>query len=426
MSISIYGEIALDWLVGQNSKIEFRRGGAGLYAALCTSRLGMKTDLLTVLGPDINEYYLSVWNSIGISLEYAKKDENYSIPRYLTTGFENYAKKVSRPMSEIKYKYKYSPNLPLDSEGLLLFPMNHSIPESICVDAKKRNIPIFLDPKPNKESISDAKRLLKYVDVLLVNEEELLLISNKKNTSEAIEVLLNEGPKYIVVKRGVKGCIVAEKGKSKHIIPAYRSEAICTLGSGDAFGGALAATFIETGDMKYSVKFASCMAACFIEQFEVEYIPNKKAIEHYMVNRETLDCGLSKELKIYLAGPFFSQLELSWIEYVSEFLRNSGLEILSPSEENGFINPDMSLNDRKRIFHSDLELLQKADIVVALIDNNDPGTNFEIGYAFSKGKPVIGLKTSKGQLNNMILFGCSRICNTIDEVISEVHKYGTK
>lgn len=426
MSICIYGEVALDWLISKDGIINSRKGGAGLYAALSAARLGKKVEFLTVLGPEIDEYHISVWSDMGVSFKYSKNDENYCIPKYLVTGFENYGKKVSRPMSEIRYNYEYVPDIPAESKGILLFPINHSIQKNVCIKANKNKKIIFLDPKLNKDSLSDARELLEYVDVLLVNEEELLLLSYKDDVKEAIEILLKQGPKYIVVKRGIKGCIMAKRDREPLIIPSYKSNAVCTLGSGDVFDGALVSTFIDTEDMEYSIKLASCMAARFIQSFETEDIPTKKAIESYMERIETINYSSLKDIIIYLAGPFFSKQELTWANYIQESLEGCGLRVLSPSKQNGIIDENTTLDERQSIFIADLELIQKSDIVVALLDHNDSGTNFEIGYAYSNGKPIIALQTSNDELNNMIKNGCNVICNTVEEVIFEVYKYATE
>lgn len=426
MSICIYGEVASDWLVSRNGSISLRMGGAGLYAALSAARLGKKVDLFTVLNPEIDKYYLSVWSDIGVSFEHAKIDKDYVHPNYIVTGFENCCKKVSRPIYTQKYDNEYFPSLPVDSEAILLFPIGHSIPRRLCEEAKNRNNIVFLDPKPNEESIEDARKVLSYVDVLLVNEEELLLLSAKKNLVEAIESLFEKGPRCIVVKRGIKGCIVAQKNKKSQFIPSYKSNAVCTLGSGDAFGGALVSTYVETGNMEYSAKFASCMVACFIESFDAERIPNKNAVEFYMKDREIVDFISTKEVTIYLAGPFFSQQELNWVNYIHGFLESCGFKILSPSKENGIINVNTGSDVKKDVFLSDLKLLDKSDLVVALLDHSDTGTSFEIGYAYSNNIPVLGLKTSKSSLNNMIEYSCDIICSSVEELITEVYKYARR
>ena len=42
-------------------------------------------------------------------------------------------------------------------------------------------------------------------------------------------------------------------------------------------------------------------------------------------------------------------------------------------------------------FREGWEALERADAVFALLDGLDPGTLFEVGYARSRGKPVVGL-----------------------------------
>jgi len=47
------------------------------------------------------------------------------------------------------------------------------------------------------------------------------------------------------------------------------------------------------------------------------------------------------------------------------------------------------------IFMSDKSLLERADIVIAVLDGPDvdSGTAWEIGYAYARGKPIIGVRT---------------------------------
>ncbi len=159
MGICIYGEIALDFLVSEKGSISSRMGGAGgLYAALSAARLGgEKVDFLTLVGPQVEEYSLSIWNQIGVSFKHAKIDKNYVHPNYLVTGFENYRKKVSIPMTSIKHDIRYFPDLPTDSDAILIFPIGHSLPRKLCIAAKNEDKILFLDPKPNEKSIEDTR-----------------------------------------------------------------------------------------------------------------------------------------------------------------------------------------------------------------------------------------------------------------------------
>jgi sugar/nucleoside kinase (ribokinase family) len=420
MSLAIYGELGVDILLDKNASFTTRFGGAGLYAAIVAARLGMKTDFLTVYGPEVDKYRLDFWEEIGVVTKNARYEENYILPKYLVTGYKAYERKISTPMADIRIGVKYSPEIDSDCEGLLLFPIDHSFPESLCIQAREREIPIFLDPKPNIKSIEMAREIMKYTTVLLVNEEEAMLLSNTTCVRDSIDKLKGMGPRYIIIKRAHKGCILIDGDDIKEF-HAYKSNVKCTLGSGDAFGGALAATFIETQDIEYSVQIGNCVAANFIENEEIETVIDKDGVEKDLSRREKLHVSESS-IRVYLAGPFFNDQEVQWVQRVENKLDGAGLQVLSPMKENGIITGDMTIEHRLKIFESDIALLNKSDVVVALLDHDDPGTCFEIGHAYSLGIPVYGLKTLMDNLNNMIRFGCKGIFDDVEELIKVIYE----
>lgn len=421
MPICIYGELGFDWLINSdNMSINYRLGGAGLYASLAAAKQGTNVNFMTVYGQELNEYCISGWEALGISFEYAYFNPAYSLPKYIVTGFQRFGHKVSRPLTEVKLSLDYIPSLPEDCEGLLVFPVNHSLPKCLCETAYRNGIPIILDPKPNENSIEDAREVLHFIDILLVNEEEVKKLAQKSNISDAVDWVKAFGVNKIIVKRGIRGCIVYDK-ENIFKVEAYNSNAVCTLGSGDVFAGALLATYLRTKDLKYSATLASCVAADFIERLQPESVMNRVAAEHEMSLRKKISVPDTSDKSIYLAGPFFSMQEKAWVEKVCLILREAGFRVLSPSEENGIIRDDLSWEQRKIVFDADIRLLEQADFVVALLDHNDAGTYFEIGYAYKKGIPIYGLHTSQSKQNNMILFGCNKICKSTEELLGELY-----
>ena len=96
-------------------------------------------------------------------------------------------------------------------------------------------------------------------------------------------------------------------------------------------------------------------------------------------------------MKIYLAGPdVFRPDALAWAESARESCRRHGFEpLLSVNLEE--IDPD-------RIFQMNIDLIRKAQIVVANLDpfrgsEPDSGTAFELGYALALGKKIYGYVT---------------------------------
>jgi nucleoside 2-deoxyribosyltransferase len=98
--------------------------------------------------------------------------------------------------------------------------------------------------------------------------------------------------------------------------------------------------------------------------------------------------------KIYLAGALFTSAERSWNERLAGALRKEGFDVVLPQEE---ASKHVSVEgvDLAGIFATCLEGIRSANVVVAIFDgvDVDSGTAFECGYAYSKGIPIVGLRT---------------------------------
>ena len=96
-------------------------------------------------------------------------------------------------------------------------------------------------------------------------------------------------------------------------------------------------------------------------------------------------------MKIYLAGPDVFRPDVAeWAETARELCRRYGFEPLLPVDHTE-TQPD-------KIFQSNIDLIRKAQIVVANLDpfrgpEPDSGTAFELGYALALGKKVCGYVT---------------------------------
>jgi len=138
-------------------------------------------------------------------------------------------------------------------------------------------------------------------------------------------------------------------------------------------------------------------------------------------------------MKVFIAGPLFSQAEREYNLKVDEGLREQGFETFLPQRDAGKLD-ELLIKEGERayrtIFERDLKGLDWADVVVAILDGTDvdSGTAFEVGYSFANGKPVVGLKTDMRvfakdeELNNMLTQGIRALARNLDEVVSELRK----
>lgn len=93
-------------------------------------------------------------------------------------------------------------------------------------------------------------------------------------------------------------------------------------------------------------------------------------------------------MKIYWAGPLFSEAEKWFNEDLAGRLEREGFQVYLPQRDT---EQNQTPND---VFHADKAGIDWSDAVVAVCDGPDvdSGTAWEMGYAYDK-KPVIALRT---------------------------------
>lgn len=135
-------------------------------------------------------------------------------------------------------------------------------------------------------------------------------------------------------------------------------------------------------------------------------------------------------MKIYWAGPLFSQAELEFNEKAVKKLEDEGFEVYLPQRDTPQELPSYY------VFKYDKEGVDWADIVVGVCDgaDMDSGTAWEIGYAYGTGKPIIALRTDfrglecyentlSGKFNLMISQSVNFIVESVEEVITKLSKF---
>ncbi|HOV52479.1 MAG TPA: nucleoside 2-deoxyribosyltransferase [Methanothrix sp.] len=132
------------------------------------------------------------------------------------------------------------------------------------------------------------------------------------------------------------------------------------------------------------------------------------------------------EHKIYLSGPLFSQGEIAWAKNVLALLkRRLDCEIIWPHE--------IASGSMEQIFRANLNALDECDIMVAILDGSqvDDGTAWEVGYFFSQGKKILGIRTDlrragefeKSKVNLMVECSCMCVAADLDQLCLELEMH---
>jgi len=106
---------------------------------------------------------------------------------------------------------------------------------------------------------------------------------------------------------------------------------------------------------------------------------------------------------VYLASGWFNENQLQRVTTLEKILKTKRLCVYSPRLNQQTINEEFSPQWRIEVFQSNIYHIQNADIVVAIYDEEDPGTMMEVGYAFAIGKPVVLIVFQPQAINLMLV-----------------------
>lgn len=105
-------------------------------------------------------------------------------------------------------------------------------------------------------------------------------------------------------------------------------------------------------------------------------------------------------MNIYFAAPLFAKSDLLYNAEIANQIRATYPQVtIYLPQENAAINDKSAYADSTMIAQADTEKVLESDLMIALLDGLtiDPGVASEIGVAYAKGIPVLGLYTDSRQ-----------------------------
>ncbi|MGB9940741.1 nucleoside 2-deoxyribosyltransferase [Methanosarcina sp.] len=139
---------------------------------------------------------------------------------------------------------------------------------------------------------------------------------------------------------------------------------------------------------------------------------------------------MNRKKRIYLAGPLFSHAELEYNCKLRDSLLKKGFSVFLPQEDAEDTTNERERQNQECIFKKCVGGMDGSDLVVAVLDgvDVDSGTAWEIGYAYAKEKPVIGLRTdfrslSDGIVNLMVEMSIIDLARDEEELLKILEKF---
>lgn len=273
MSVLVVGSVALDSVTTPQGECFEGLGGSATYFSLAAIHL-TPVNVVAVIGDDFPESYLSLLASHGINL-----DGLQVMPGRTFRWAGSYSGSMNEAntlKTELNVFQGFNPVLPesyRQSEWIFLGNIDPDLQRKVLtqIDGKRM---VALDTmnywiSGHRNSLLQT---LKSVDVAIINETELKLLTGDHNVPRAAAEMRKMGPRSIVIKRGEYGCILFHDDEW-FFVPAYpETSVIDPTGAGDSFAGGFMGALARLGttdfsSLKRAVIYGSVMASFNITSF---------------------------------------------------------------------------------------------------------------------------------------------------------------
>jgi len=276
MSLIVVGSMAFDAIETPFGKSDKIIGGAATYIAWSASNFTRPVKQISVVGGDFPKEELAVLEARGVIMEGVQVKENEK--SFFWSG-RYHLDMNSRDTLETQLNVlgSFRPVVPdsyQDCEFLMLGNLLPSVQLSVISQLKDKPKLVVLDTMNfwMDTAMADLEKVLKKVDVLLVNDAEARQLSGQYSLVSAAKSIMEMGPKYLIIKKGEHGALLFNEDKV-FFAPALPLEVVFDpTGAGDTFAGGFIGHLARTKDisfenMKSAIIVGSAMASFCVEKF---------------------------------------------------------------------------------------------------------------------------------------------------------------
>jgi sugar/nucleoside kinase (ribokinase family) len=248
MAILVVGSVAFDSIETPHGKVDHCLGGAATHFALAASYF---TDVrvIAVVGEDFLPKHEAVFKARGIDIQGIERAPGLSF--HWTGAYAGTLSEAQTLGTDLNVFEKFEPKIPdayLDTEYLFLANIDPVLQARVRSQMPK--VRMVCGDTMNywiKDHAANLAKVLRELDVLLINDGEARMLSGEQNPVRAAEAVLAMGPKSLVVKHGEYGAtsFFGERSffGSASVPRPFRApalplaEVVDPTGAGDSFAG---------------------------------------------------------------------------------------------------------------------------------------------------------------------------------------------
>jgi sugar/nucleoside kinase (ribokinase family) len=276
MSLISVGTMAFDAIETPFGKTDQIIGGSATYVAYAASNFIKPVQQISIVGYDFPEEEMKALKDRGVQMEGVeivpdKKSFFWKGKYHMDMNSRDTL------VTDLNVLADFNPVIPESYQGAEFLMLGNLMPKlqlSVIEQLRERPKLIVMDTMNfwMDSAMEDLEKLLKRVDVLLVNDSEARQLSAEFSLVKAARKILDMGPKFLIIKKGEHGALLFHQN---HIFfaPALPLEDVFDpTGAGDTFAGGFMGYLAKTKDisfenMKSAIIVGSAMASFCVEKF---------------------------------------------------------------------------------------------------------------------------------------------------------------
>jgi sugar/nucleoside kinase (ribokinase family) len=270
MSVAIIGTVAFDSIETPRGVHDRILGGSATYAGIAAS-LYSPVHLISIVGSDFPQVHFDYFKERGISTQGIHRSEG------LTFHWKGFYKKdmnqAHTVQTDLNVLLEFDPVVPeAAANSRIVFLANidpvlqrkaigqFNSPELVVMDSMNYWI---------EDHLTNLKETLKLVDVLILNDQEIRLLTGIDNVIQALPHVIAMGPKRVIVKKGEHGAVMYN-GKDYFAVPALPlDEVVDPTGAGDSFAGGIVGYLAKSPTLDDATFQKALLVGTLISSFTV-------------------------------------------------------------------------------------------------------------------------------------------------------------
>jgi sugar/nucleoside kinase (ribokinase family) len=265
-------------------------GGSATYVAYAASNFVKPIYQVSIVGNDFPTEEMNDLRKRGVELEGVKiipdkKSFFWSGKYHMDMNSRDTL------ITDLNVLLDFDPELPAsyqNAEFLMLGNLDPKIQMKVIKQMHRRPKLICMDTMNfwMESSMPELEKVLKMVDVLMVNDSEARQLSAQFSLVKAARAIMKMGPKYLIIKKGEHGALLFHEDQVFFAPALPLEEVFDPTGAGDTFAGGFIGHLARTKDisfsnMKTAIIVGSAMASYCVEKFGPQRLKE--------INKEDID-----------------------------------------------------------------------------------------------------------------------------------------